>query len=119
MDDASKGELAGKVLTALLGSLCALFYGLVIAIVVALATGRFIGEIVGWTVAVFTVVGFFFGNVILETCLVIFHFLYGLANGAVENCRFEEENESKGAMRAVSIVGFLTGLILLLALYAY
>ena len=119
MNDSSKEELIGKVFTALLGSLCALVYGLVIATVIGFITGEFIGEIVGWTVAIFTVVGFFFGNVILDACLIIVHFLYGFANGAVENWRFAEDNESKDAMRAISIVGFLTGLILLLAFYVY
>lgn len=119
MNDASKGALAGKVLTALLGSICALLYGLAIAIAVAIITGRFIAEIVGWTVAVFFIAGFFFGNVILNACIVIVHFFYGVAHGAVENWRFEEETESKGVMRTVSIVGFLTGLILLMAFYAY
>ena len=117
MSDTRKEELSYRIATALLGGLCAIFYGFAIAILTALCSGKFYGTIIGWTVAVFTIVGYFYGNVIWEVFSALLHFLYGFLSGLAKDEYFEPDRETSSHLRAISVIGFLTAIILVVALY--
>jgi MFS family permease len=117
MNPTPEDTLIERVLTMILGGFCGLVYGFLIAVLVGLVTDQFSGRIVGWSTGVFAVAGFVYGNIIMEALLGLLHFFVGLANGLTENERFEPEREAEPHLRAFALVGFFTGLIILVAVY--
>ena len=119
MKHESEDTFTDRLVTLILGGFCGLIYGFVIAALIALVTKQFTGSVVVWSAGVFALVGFVYGNIIIEAFLGLLHFFVGLANGAARNDRFEPEQKSGAHLRAFALVGFFTGLILLAARFRW
>ena len=100
---------------AFFGAVTGAIYGLVLAgLSAAFFTGEFSPSIVKWTTLLFGIVGVFSGNVIAEAFLGLLHFLWGLFNGMMDEADCGAERVKEPFMRALTIVGIVTGLALLL-----
>lgn len=111
------GTLGERLAYAVFGALTGAAYGCLIALVVFLVTKVGHESIVVWSAAVFSVLGFFFGNFIIEALLSLLHFLWGLACALTEQARPIEESTASGHLRSFMLLGFGTGVVLLLWSY--
>ncbi len=116
-----KSELAetlgNRLAYAVFGALTGAAYGCLIAIGVYLVTEVGHKDIIAWSAVVFAVLGFFFGNFIIEALLSLIHFLWGLACALTEQARPMEESSATGHLRSFMLLGFGTGMVLLLWSY--
>jgi integral membrane sensor domain MASE1 len=102
---------------ALLGAFTGALYGAAIAFALFAVTGQGEAHIVGLSSAVFAALGIFFGNVVVDALLVLIHFLWGLACGVAGEERLLGDGSVRGLLRSVLLLGFGTGLVLLLRTY--
>ncbi len=95
-------------------------YGVLLWLAAFYFTHSYHPSIIAWSVAVFGVLGIFFGNLILEALLVLLHFLWGALMGfsvfsfrawLAETWAFFDEDTSKH-LKAFVLVGFGTGLVI-------
>jgi len=107
-------SLADRMAFAAFGALTGAGYGCLIALGVYLVTETGHPDLIAWSAGVFAVLGFFFGNFILEALLSLIHCLWGLACALTEQARPIEERTATGHLRSFMLLGFGTGLVLVL-----
>jgi hypothetical protein len=109
--------LGDRLAYSVFGALTGAAYGCLIALGVFFMTEVGHKDIIAWSAAVFAVLGFFFGNFIIEALLSLLHFLWGLACALTEQARPIEQSTATGHLRSFMLLGFGTGLVLLLWIY--
>jgi hypothetical protein len=106
--DAAVGALAGAV------------WGLLMATAIFLSTETWHATLIGWSAGVFGLIGFLFSNFAFEALLALIHFLWGVLNGIASAETFSRPHDSgeKGYLRSVLLLGFGTGIVLSIWLWA-
>lgn len=106
--------LSERFFHAVVGALTGAAYGLLIAIAIFLVKEAWHAPIVGWSAGVFAILGFFFGNVVIEALLALIHFVWGLLNGYASASEWERPRDdgTTGYLRSVMLLGFGTGVVL-------
>ena len=99
---------------ALIGGLCGAVYGALIALAVFLITEVGHPALIGWSVAVFAGLGFFFGNFMLDVLLAFLHVVWGVLC-AFSDKGYHPQDAGEGAhLRSFLLLGFGTGTVLML-----
>lgn len=109
--------LIDRIAFSFFGGLTGAAYGALITLAIYIATEQGHPNIISWSAGVFACLGFFFGNFIAEAFLALIHFLWGLFCALTEQARPIEDNSAQGHLRSFLLLGFGTGLMLLLWSY--
>lgn len=103
-----------RLALAFLGGLTGAAYGGLLALLVYMATRQWHPTLMLWSAAVFAGLGSFFGNLVADAALALMHFLWGLACAFSEQAQPLRDGFVQGYLRTFLLLGFGTGLALLL-----
>ena len=108
-----------RLFDAVVGAFAGSFWGLLMASAIFLLTEVWHPDLVGWSAAVFGVIGFLFSNFAFEAVLALIHFLWGILVGfaSAETFSGPDRYGEKGYLRSVLLLGFGTGIVLSIWLY--
>ena len=99
---------------ALIGGICGAVYGALLALAVFFITAVSHPALIGWSVAVFACLGYFWGNFMLEMLLALLHLVWGLLC-AFSGKGYHPEDAGPGAhLKGFLILGFGTGTVFML-----
>ncbi len=107
--------LIDRVIFLCFGALIGLIYGALIAVATFFTSEIWTPQLISWFTGVFAVLGFISGGFVGEAFLLLIHLLWGLLSGFAMRQPSDDEVESKGYLGAILLVGFGTGLALVLS----
>lgn len=117
MSNELESTLFDRFAFALIGALTGAAYGVLIALAMSFFTEQSHWRVIWWSMAVFACMGFFSGNFLVEAVLLLLHFLWGLFSAVVDDDRLIHDHSASNHWRAFALVGFGTGVVLLLWWY--
>lgn len=107
-----------RLALAFFGGLTGAAYGGLIALFVYISTKQWHPALILWSAGVFAGLGGFFGNLVAEAALALIHFVWGLACAFSEQAQPFRKGLVQGYLRTFLLLGFGTGLALLLWWYS-
>lgn len=97
------------------GAVIGLIYGALMAVATFFTSEIWAPQIVSWSTGVFAVLGFISGGFVGEAFLLLIHLLWGLLSGYAMRQPNDDEVVNKGYLGAILLIGFGTGLALVLS----
>ena len=100
------------------GGLTGAIYGVILWVFASYFTGKLHASLIACSAFVFASLGVFFGNFIVDTLLVLLHFLWGLLSGLAENWPISKNESTESHLHSFFLFGFGTGLVILIWWYS-
>lgn len=98
-----------------LGALTGMLYGIVLWLLLFFLLERNLAAVILWNIAGFALIGWFQGAIIADVFIAFFHFIWGLLNGLAEQDDFEPNRRDGALFYQAAVIGFVSGLAILLA----
>ncbi|HOY69813.1 MAG TPA: hypothetical protein PL131_00925 [Methylotenera sp.] len=119
----TKITITERIVMTFFGGITGGLYGFILWLIAFYITESYHSSIITWSIAVFSVLGMMFGNFILEAFLAFLHFIWGMVRGLSTYIpgyyRRHDlppiyEDDMLSHLKAFALVGFGTGIVLLL-----
>ena len=98
-----------------LGALTGMLYGIVLWLLLFFLLEQNLAAVILWSIAGFAIIGWFQGAIIAHVFIAFFHFIWGLLNGLAEQEEFEPNRRDGALLYRAAMIGFVSGLAILLA----